>query len=418
MSAGSHRSPFRPVRVLVVDVEELPEVICGDGRYGQLWALVREGRRPRGMVRLAFEGGVVSRARLAAAAAEVPALPALPRLVAPEGVQLPRISVVMASLFERTQTLERCLSALRAAEYPDLELIVVDNRPVAGAVSLAGVRVVHEPRPGLSAARNRGLAEASGEIVAFTDDDVEVDPVWPLAIALRLRSHPEEVAVTGLILPGEIETPAQLAFEEYYGGFGGPRTAMPVSFRLRHQRRSTHALRPPTVDAVDGDATIRASFSLYATGSLGAGANMAFRTDALRALGGFDEALGPGQPTRNGEELAVLAQLVWAGHSVGFEPAALVRHTHRADDESLRRQIQGYGLGYAAMITSLPFRDPRHIGAMLGTVPQAVRSMTRDYRRKLDEAPGNERNRELARIELRAMARGPLVYVWTRRPWR
>jgi GT2 family glycosyltransferase len=357
------------------------------------------------MVRLAFEDGVVSGERLAGAVAGLPALPVFPALVAPEGERLPRISVVMPSEFRREESLERCLGALRAVEYPDFEVIVVDNRRVAGPVSIEGMKVVHEPRPGVSAARNRGLAVASGEIVAFTDDDVEVDPVWLLAIALRLRAHPEEAGVTGLILPAELETQAQLTFEEYYGGLGGPRPPVPVSHRLRQLRRRGLDLRPPTVDAVDDRGVVHASFSLYATGSLGAGANMAFRTDVLRRLGGFEEAL------LNGQDLAVFAQLVWRGYGLGFESAALVRHIHRADHEGLRRQTEGFGVGYAAMITSLLFDDPRHLGGMLGTVPRALWSMTRDYRHKLDSAPVNERNRELARLELRGMRRGPLVYL-------
>jgi glycosyltransferase involved in cell wall biosynthesis len=347
----------------------------------------------------------VSGDRLSDAVAGLPALPALEPLVVSEGERLPRISVVMASAFQRAESLERCLGALRAVEYPDFEVIVVDNRRVAQPVSVEGMKVLHEPRPGVSAARNRGLAEASGELVAFTDDDVEVDPMWLLAIALRLRAHPEEVGVTGLILPAELQTPAQLAFEDYYDGFGGPRPPVPVSHHLRQPRRRGLDLRSPTVDAVDDRGLVHTSFSLYATGSLGAGANMAFRADPLRRLGGFDEALPHGQ------DLNLFARLVWRGHSLGFEPAALVRHIHRADDGGLRHQIEGFGVGYAAMITSLIFDDPRHLGGMLGTVPRALQSMTRDYRRKLDTAPVNEGNRELAQMELRGMLRGPFAFL-------
>ena len=186
---------------------------------------------------------------------------------------------MVPSLLEREEGLDACLRSLADLDYPDYEVIVVDNRPPGSPVDLPGVRVLPETRPGISAARNRGLEAATGEIVAFTDDDVEVDPGWLLAIATRLE-HPEEACVNGLALPRELETSAQVALEEYYGGFG-PRTFEPVSHRMRAPRGCS-LLRPATVDALDDDGR-RRSFSLYAAGSFGAGANMAFRSPASRA---------------------------------------------------------------------------------------------------------------------------------------
>ena len=81
--------------------------------------------------------------------------------------------------------------------------------------------------------RNCGLNAASGAIVAFTDDDVIVDPGWLTAFARRFSAHPEEVGVGGLILPKELETQAQITLEEYYGSMG-PRILQPVSHRLEH----------------------------------------------------------------------------------------------------------------------------------------------------------------------------------------
>ena len=94
--------------------------------------------------------------------------------------------------------------------------------------------VVTEPVRGPSAARNRGMRAAKGEIIAFTDDDVVVDPNWLTAIVARMLAHPDEAAVTGLSIPTELETPAQVALENYYGGFG-PRLFEPVSNRLANR---------------------------------------------------------------------------------------------------------------------------------------------------------------------------------------
>ena len=73
-------------------------------------------------------------------------------------------------------------------------------------------RYVREPRPGLSCARNRGLAEASADIVAFTDDDVGVDPWWLNGIARGFRAASDVACVTGLIATAEIDNAAQLYF--------------------------------------------------------------------------------------------------------------------------------------------------------------------------------------------------------------
>ncbi len=408
------RMRFRPIKVAAIDAEKCPERIEGGPEYGAVWALVREAGRPRGMIRVPFDDEAVGARQLAAAIA---ALPEAPRSPAPRHTvsrDLPSISVVIPSLLEREEGLRACLSSLARLEYPEYEVIVVDNRPAgAPSVELPGVRVVRETRPGISAARNRGLEEATGEVIAFTDDDVEVDRRWLEAIGRRLAEHPDEACVTGLALPGELETPAQVALEDYYGGFG-PRTFEPVSHRMRAPRGRS-LLVAATVDAIGDDGRVRRSFSLYAAGSFGPGANMAFRARPLRELGGFDPALGAGTIARGGEDLVMFARLAWRGYGVGFEPAAIVYHTHRREEAALERQIEGYGVGYGALLTALVLEDPRHLGRMLGTAGRAIRVMSAGYRDKLDaDRQPDSRTRELARLELRGMARGPLVYLRSR----
>jgi GT2 family glycosyltransferase len=411
---------FRPIKLATLDVESLPESIAADD-YGALWALVREHGRPRGMIRVAFTDGLATREQLGATIEALPESPWVPASQRPLDHDLPMISVVIPSLLERADGIEKCLRSLAELDYPEYEVIVVDNRPAgAAAVPLPGVRVVRETRPGISAARNRGLAEAKAAIVAFTDDDVEVDPDWLRAIANRFLEHPDEACVTGLALPGELETPAQVALEEYYGGFG-PRTFEPVSHRIRAPRGSA-LVGTATVDAISDDGRVLRSFSLYAAGSFGAGANMAFRTEALRELGGFDCALGAGTDTHGGEDLVMFARLAWRGHAVGFEPASIVHHKHRRDEAALDRQIKGYGVGYGALLMALVLEDPRHLGRIAGTAGRAVRVLAAGYRDKAvadgDRTSGESqpaaRNRELARMELRGMLAGPLVYLKTR----
>ncbi len=426
-------SEWRPIKVSVIDIERCPAAISGAPDYAALWALIRERGRPRGMIKILFADGALTREQLLTAVAALPPQADVPPPDARSRGELPSISVVIPSLLERRDGLEACLGSLAALNYPNYEVIVVDNRP-AGAppVELAGVRVVREPRPGISAARNCGLAAATGEIVAFTDDDVEVDPGWLLAIALRMQAHPEEACVTGITLPRELQTPAQVALEDYYGGFG-VRTFEPLSHRLRLAPGPKSLVSAATVDAVGDDGRLRKSFSLYATGSFGHGANMAARRQALRELGGFDVALGAGTPTCGGEDLSMFARLIWRGYSVGFEPGALVHHTHRRDDQGLRGQIEGYGVGWGALLLALAMEDPRHLGRMLGTVPRGAKALSSSYRRKLRSQHSQQQTRserlpdaarqprsrtsDLARLELRGIAVSPARYLRSRRSW-
>ena len=112
----------------------------------------------------------------------------------------------------------------------------------------------------------------------------------------------------------------------------------------------------------------------------------------------------------------MFARLAWRGYAVGFEPAAIVHHTHRRDEASLERQIKGYGVGYGALLMALVLEDPRHLGRMPGLPDAPCACMAAGYRDKLDERQRSRiaRTRELARMELRGMAAGPFVYLRSR----
>lgn len=402
----------------VLDVERCPDVVVGSPGQVGLWSLVREAGRPRGIIKVPFQAGRLSKDELQQEIAKLPPTQIASPLVRPAGMDLPRISVVVPSLLRRKEYLEASLRSLAELDYPDYEVIVVDNRPagsgeldaeLAEAIRTFGARAVREPRTGNSAARNCGLAAATGEIVAYTDDDVEVDPAWLLAIALRLLAHPEEAGVTGMVLPRKLETSAQLRVEEYYGGVG-PRMCEPVSYRLRGAGRRLR-LAPATMDAIGDDGVTRLSVSLYATGTLGIGPNMAIRTEVLRALGGFNEALGAGTPARGGGDLFALAQIVWRGYGLGFEPAAIVHHNHYTDEADVERQIEGYGLGWTALLSALVIDDPRHLVRIAATMPRAARVLTSRFRRRLDPQKSDAVTQKLARGELWAMAAGPAAYL-------
>ena len=244
----------------------------------------------------------------------------------------PSVTVAVCTR-DRPDDLVRCLDALAALRYPALELLVVDNAPATrdAEVVVAArprVRYVIEPHPGLGWARNRALAEATGDILAFTDDDVVVDAGWVEALAAVFEEDPEVGAVTGLVLPLELETPAQRLFEDYR------------SFGRGHERMRARV--PP------GTGSVAARYGL--TGSFGAGASMAFRRALLVELGRFDPCLGAGTLCRGGEDLEMFFRVLKAGRALVYEPAAVVRHRHRRPMYALFGQMRDHGTSFSSYV--------------------------------------------------------------------
>jgi len=238
----------------------------------------------------------------------------------------PRITVVVCTR-DRPAALDGCLETLGAQRYPGYDVLVVDNASAGEETRLVaerrGVRWVREERPGLDRARNRGLQEAGSPIVAYTDDDARPEPRWLEGLA-RGFSSPDVLGVTGLVLPAELETEAQILFEDVYGGMGKgfdqrvfTRRGRPVGYRPEH---------------------------------VGVGCNMAFRREAIVRLGGFDPALDVGTATGGGGDLDAFQRVLEAGGAVVYRPDAVVRHVHRRSHKALRRQLFDNGRGYSAVL--------------------------------------------------------------------
>lgn len=405
-----------PISVVEIDLDDAR--VCGAaGRPVAGWApgasvfgLVRSRRRPIGvltaridepdqgsveLVKLArerFADGVSAHGRgddCARAGERVPPDP-------------PRVSVIVATR-QRTDSLARCLDSLLAMRYPDFEIIVVDNDPDDAATEelLADryrdrVRYTVERRRGLAVAHNRGLELASGGVLAFTDDDVVVDPDWAAALAAAFVARPRAGCVTGLILPAELETRPQ-AMLERRGGFA-------KGFRLtEHSATSpdTHPLFP------------------FTAGRLGSGANMAFTAEALARIGGFDPTLGAGTPARGGDDLLAFFRTAAAGYSIVYQPEALVWHHHRREAAALRRQAYGYGVGLGAYLTAALVHEPRTLASLVRKLPRGIAYALGNSRR--DEADPSAWPADLARLERYGLCYGPVAYGrsrWAGRPSR
>ena len=258
-------------------------------------------------------------------------------------VSSPKVSVVVCTR-ERPEDLRRCLSALSAAAPAPLEVIIVDNAPVTSktkeiAQQFPSFRYVCEPRPGLDWARNRGILDARGEIVAFVDDDVVVDASWAGMLQQTFERHPSVAAVTGLIAPFELETEAQAQFE-LLGGFG-------------------RGFVPKWIHFPSGTGVPWRSLG---TGLLGTGANMAFRRSLFDHIGLFLPELDTGTVTEGGGDLEILYRTLKYGYPIAYEPRALAWHRHRAESEQLARQIGSWGIATFAMLESVRTRFPDEAG--------------------------------------------------------
>lgn len=254
----------------------------------------------------------------------------LSRKSEPLGTVAPCVSLVVCTR-NRPDVLRKCLSSIRGLSPQPHEIIVVDNDPSSGltvAVTSAfpEVRYVPEPRRGLSAARNAGIRNSRGSIITFTDDDVEVHPDWVGAIESVF--HDEGIiATTGLILPTELATPAQYAFQGDSLGWGWGYRAL--DFDGNFFRSTKHVGVPAW--------------------RLGAGANMAFRREAFERVGFFDERLGAGTSGCS-EDSELWYRLLAEGYRCRYEPTAVVFHAHRSDWNELREQTYNYMRGHIAAL--------------------------------------------------------------------
>lgn len=317
---------------------------------------------------------------------------ALPAPLAASASATLTVSVVVTACTAGPE-LTRTLRSIEAQTRRPDQFIVVDNRPATSGVAqllaeegFPDVTLIREPVPGLSNARNAGLAAVRSDIVVFTDDDVVPDPGWVEALVSGF-TDPDIVCVTGLILPLELETVAQCWFEEYGGFCKG----------FRRRRFDLGENRPPE------------RLYPFRAGLFGSGANAAFRTADFRALGGFDRRLGTGTPARGGEDLDVYLTIIQAGRALVYEPAALLRHEHHRDAADLRKQIHGYGVGLAAMLTKRWAAHPQERWQILCRLGTGMRYLL-DPRSAKNRKKGRGYPLILTIAELAGIVRGPFAY--------
>lgn len=252
---------------------------------------------------------------------------------------LPSLSVAICTK-DRPEWLARLLVSL-APQRASLgfEILVIDNNsesaaPRQVAESHPDVRYFQERLTGLDFARNRALREATGDVIAFLDDDVMAEPGWAASLLVGWANNPDAGAMTGLVMPLSLDTEAQVLFERR-GGF----------------RRGFRPFRY-------GATSFRDDLHPCGAGKFGAGANMSFDRALVLSLGGFDEALDTGRPLPGGGDIDMFYRVLRAGRPLVYESRSAVRHDHRRDLKVLQHQYFTWGLGSAAFLVKSMGSDP------------------------------------------------------------
>ncbi len=231
----------------------------------------------------------------------------------PADMAWPRISVVVCS-YNGARTIRDCLEGLQKLRYPDYEVIVVNDGSTDATPTIArqyAVRLINSSNGGLAAARNIGLEAATGEIVAYIDDDASPDPCWLtyLAATFAATAH-AGVGGPNVPVPGEGLTAEGVA--------NAPGAPMHV---LLSDQEAEHI----------------------------PGCNMAFRRACLQAIGGFDP-----QFRVAGDDVDVCWRLEQRGWTLGFHPGAMVWHSRRNSVRQYWKQQRGYGEAEALLERKWP----------------------------------------------------------------
>ena len=215
----------------------------------------------------------------------------------------PFVSIIVCS-YNGAKTLAECLESLGRLDYPNYEVILVDDGSTDNTPEIAArfsnVRYVHQTNHGLSHARNHGAAIAKGEIFAYTDSDCMADPDWLYYLLSTL-------------LGGN------------YAGVGGPNVSPPA----QNWVQACVAAAPGGPSHVLLTDTVAEHIP---------GCNMAWYRWAFENVGGFDP-----EYHKAGDDVDFCWRVQQAGHAIAFSPTAVVWHHRRFTLRAFRKQQEGYG---------------------------------------------------------------------------
>jgi GT2 family glycosyltransferase len=240
----------------------------------------------------------------------------------------PLSATVVICTHNRPILLERCLRAVQQIEYPDFSIVVIDSAPNSYDARILAARYGASygvsPIKGLSRARNLGTRSASGDIVAYLDDDMVPHVRWLRSLVDEFADR-DVVAVTGPVLPSNLENSTE---DELQAALGTVPWG-PNRFQL---------------DQSNPQWFERANF-----GGIGDG-NFALRRKVFDLLPGFDERLGRGATLSGGEEHYAYFMLLQIGFRIAYAPDAIVFHPNSPMTQQYRRKFVAESVAYAAFL--------------------------------------------------------------------
>ncbi len=285
-------------------------------------------------------------------------------IILPAGNKSVDISVVICTR-NRTNYLRRCIDSLLQQKYQPAEIIVVDNAPSDDSTEelvkqYNKVVYCRELVAGLDRARNAGACVAKYSIVAYTDDDVLLHPLWTYQV-WKTFQDPDVAAMTGLVIAKDLHTQSQQIFEKFWSFNRG---YIDKAFNdIFFQRTLPDG--PPVWE-------------------IGAGANMAFRKKVLKELHFFDLRLDVGAAGCSGDS-EMWFRILSAGYKIHYNPRAICYHDHRKEMKALQRQLFYYMRGYtvAALIQQDAVKEAKYRKLLLGRLPKYYfRLFVRGFLRK------------------------------------
>ncbi len=233
---------------------------------------------------------------------------------------LPSLSIIICPCSQGEVHLAACLNSIKLATTKPLEIVI----PTSSNDSFQSIRADYPQINWLlvssenrSVQRNLAMQAAKGEIVAFLDEDCQIEPNWVQAMSLAFANDSDVTAIIGSVMSPDLQTQMEAWCEQKYSLDHGTE-------RLWH---SLDLIKP-------------VRWTTLATMWIASGVNMAFRRSSLKSLGGFDEALDQTSYARDGANLEIFSRVLLSGNTLLYEPSALVKYSPFANKSDFQTQVK------------------------------------------------------------------------------